>query len=544
MKRVVPVMLISFSFFLIACAKKNAEFEVKILEDDTCEIVSLKDSGQDKEIVIPNDIDGKKVSSIGELVFSNQNKLKSITLPEGLIKICDSAFTNCTSLESITMPNSLESIGYGVFESCVSLSSVNLNEGLNEIDANAFANCTALTQIDLPDSLASMGSQVFAGCHNLIDLDALKPTVNYVDNWIVYAHDLSGEIIIEDGTVGIADNAFFDERITSIKLPNSLKYIGFEAFRENIDLESIHFEKNIKTIGGKAFYGCEKLNKVYIADETPWYSVNIGEDGTPFKFAEEVYYGDQLFEEVSIPEGTEEIGDNAFNSLYTLKEIDIPSSLNKIGINAFMNVPQLSKVSVDSLESWCNIQFENEYSNPLDNSLLYIGNEVAYSVEIPASINELKPYVFSKYDGLTTIKLNDKITKISDYAFYGCKNLISININNVKEIGDYSFYGTAFTGIGISDSVERIGDYAFAYCNNVERVIIGSNVNYIGSYAFYGLEKISSIAFNDEEGWSVLSNDENAIKVDVKENGFYLVLTPHIHNKENPYDGYIWIKNN
>ncbi len=80
---------------------------------------------------------------------------------------------------------------------------------------------------------------------------------------------------------------------------------------------------------------------------------------------------------------------------------------------------------------------------------VYIGEPV--DVKIPEFIR----YRFRKY----------KVTEIGDWAFRGCKSLISIDIpNSVTKIGYYVFkYCNSLTSIHIPDSVTEIGDCAFDY---------------------------------------------------------------------------------
>ena len=53
--------------------------------------------------------------------FSGCTALKSVTLPEGVKVIENTAFSHCTSLESITIPMSLTEIERYAFSYCISL---------------------------------------------------------------------------------------------------------------------------------------------------------------------------------------------------------------------------------------------------------------------------------------------------------------------------------------------------------------------------------------------------------------------------------------
>jgi len=69
------------------------------LDDETIEIRSY--TGKRRYITIPDKIEGKVVSSIGDFAFSGQTRLRQVNLPSGLTHIGLSAFKNCNNLISM-----------------------------------------------------------------------------------------------------------------------------------------------------------------------------------------------------------------------------------------------------------------------------------------------------------------------------------------------------------------------------------------------------------------------------------------------------------
>lgn len=83
------------------------DYEYTVLDDGTVEITGYNDS--DTEIVIPSEIEGMKVTSIGYGAFYNCTGLTSVTIPDSVTTIGNTAFENCIGLSSITIPNSVTS---------------------------------------------------------------------------------------------------------------------------------------------------------------------------------------------------------------------------------------------------------------------------------------------------------------------------------------------------------------------------------------------------------------------------------------------------
>ena len=130
-KKMLSVLLTVIMLLSVFCALpivSNAAqcegFEYVVIDDGTIEIV--KYGGSSKEVNVPDNIQGIKVTSIGEYAFSKCTNIVSVNLPESIVKIGISSFSYCTNLESITIPNNVKSIEYYAFSGCTKLSNINL----------------------------------------------------------------------------------------------------------------------------------------------------------------------------------------------------------------------------------------------------------------------------------------------------------------------------------------------------------------------------------------------------------------------------------
>ena len=77
----------------------------------------------------------------------NCSSLTSITIPDSVTSIGNSAFGWCSGLTSIVIPDSVTSIGVGAFYKCSGLTSVTIGNGVTSIDNYAFEDCSGLVEI-------------------------------------------------------------------------------------------------------------------------------------------------------------------------------------------------------------------------------------------------------------------------------------------------------------------------------------------------------------------------------------------------------------
>ena len=286
------------------------DYEYEYLDDGTVEITGYY--GEETELVIPSEINGYKVTGIGDWTFYECSSITRITIPNSVTSIGSSAFCECSNLTSVTLPDGLTSIGERAFENCSSLTSITIPDSVTSIDYCAFGNCSSLTSITIPDSVTSIGSSAFCECSNLTS------------------------VTLPDGLTSIGERAFENcSSLTSITIPDSVTSIGFYAFNgcsnlTNINISDCATKKN----GHSAFYG------------TAWYYNQP--DGVVYFNEIAIDYKGELPENttISIKPGTKTIGDYAFSGCSNLKDITIPDSVTTIGYRAFYNCDNLYGVKI------------------------------------------------------------------------------------------------------------------------------------------------------------------------------------------------------
>ncbi len=117
------------------------------------------------------------------------------------------------------------------------------------------------------------------------------------------------------------------------------------------------------------------------------------------------------------------------------------------------------------------------------------------SIEIPSGVTSIGDGAFAYCTSLTSIEIPSGVTSIRDYAFDNCTSLTSIEIpSGVTSIRDHAFDNcTSLTSIEIPSGVTSIGNSAFKNCTSLASIEIPSSVTSIGNEAFAYCTNLTSI---------------------------------------------------
>ena len=214
------------------------------------------------DVVIPSDINGKKVVAIGNDAFRNLG-LTNIVIPNSITNIGISAFRE-NYLTSVTIPNSVTSIGdYAFGEN--QLTNIIIPSSVTSIEPYAFSG-NKLTSVIIPNSVTSIGSRAFE--KNQLTSITIPDSVTSIGNGAFENNQLTS-VTIPNSVTSIGVYAFKDNQLTSVTIPNSVTSIGDYAFEKN-QLTSVTIPNSVTSIGGGAFYkyNTSNLNLTKIINKT------------------------------------------------------------------------------------------------------------------------------------------------------------------------------------------------------------------------------------------------------------------------------------
>lgn len=128
----------------------------------------LKYSGNDdKELTIPDKVEGCPVFGVSRRVFSERKSLEKINFGKSVKNLGVSSFARNKGIKQLHIPSNVKWISAYAFSNCSNLTKVVIDEGLVNISKFAFLNCTSLTEIEIPKSVKVIEPDAFKGIEGL-----------------------------------------------------------------------------------------------------------------------------------------------------------------------------------------------------------------------------------------------------------------------------------------------------------------------------------------------------------------------------------------
>ncbi len=205
-------------------------------------------------------------------------------------------------------------------------------------------------------------------------LDTIKSDENVFSNnnvgTFTYAVSEDGhyEITGYDLNTAVEHEVVIPETIEDVLVTS----IADDAFKSITSITAVTVPSSVTHIGEFAFYDCDKLAKVTLADSVA--TIGLG-----------AFSNCNALTSITLPKNLAEISDQLFWDCSVLAEVVFPEALKVIGEGAFYNCDALT------------------------------------SVVIPAGVTEVKKTAFYGCDSLTSVTVPESVKTIGEAAFAGCK---------------------------------------------------------------------------------------------------------------------------
>ena len=508
------VMIVAVFSPLSTLENVNAETETAIEGEDIVSypvtggnlyfdraIGAITDCDDNVSVVqIPKEIEGIKVTSIGERAFSDCYNLLEVAFPNSIDAIGAYAFAHCRSLSKLILPENIKTIGKSAFLNCDSLRSVRIPATLTDLGESALRiNSLENIYVDSenPNFASADGVLFDKTMHHLIiypssnirtEYEIPKQVTDIEKDAFAFCKNLQKVTLPKDMTV-ISECAFNQcDSLEAITIVDSITNIEPFAFAECDNLKVMTIPKSVTNIGKNAFSGCGSLTKIEIPNGVmsiePFLFSNCYElkdiilPDNLNAIGERAFSDCQKLDDLKIPGSVEIIGERAFEFCLALQTIEIPENTKIIASSAFRHCKALTEIKV----AWNNSKYMDENGvlfNKQKNQLLtYPAGKKQRHYTVPASVTNISEESFIDCDYLKDVMLSDNMKDIADRTFYESENLSSIVIPvNITNIGREVFDGS----YNLNIYGER-GSYAETYAieNNIP---FKSIEEYVGTYS-------------------------------------------------------------
>lgn len=209
---------------------KNNESLFGVEVDGDYMLIIQYNGFDDKKVVIPSEINGRKV-----------------------IGVWDSVFEKCLEIEEVFFEEGCQYIGKNAFDQCSNLKRIKLPKSLLEIGDSAFSGC-AFEEIAVPPNVKSIGSYAFS--HSNLKKLLLPDQLKYISNGMLSGTSIEN-ISIPQSVIHIGAYAFFNTKLKEVELPDNLYSINNSAF-DTPTLKKITIHSNIKIMVKDIFNAATK----------------------------------------------------------------------------------------------------------------------------------------------------------------------------------------------------------------------------------------------------------------------------------------------
>jgi len=289
-----------------------------------------------------------------------------------------------------------------------------------------------------------------------------------------------------------------------IKLPQTLTYIGKQAFKKCINIDSIDIPDNVTAISEESFMYCSNLKVVRFSkslEKIGKYSFCTSSIGKVFlvetntrKIEESAFQSCSNINEFEMNEGIDTIENNSFMNCIKIPNLIFPSTIKVIGSSSFSGCTGVTKIKFNTKATSSTIIYNQAFADC---------SGISDTLIIPSSITKIvgagggSTGAFFRCSKIPYVKFEEGINSIGALAFMMCAGIKGVlNIPaTVETIGSDAFSDcSGITKVNLSNGLVNIYDKAFMSCTSLKGSLkLPETLKTIGYAAFWGCNNLTSV---------------------------------------------------
>lgn len=467
--------------------------------------------------------------------YNNRTSISSVTIASGVTSIGNYSFYGCSNLSSVTIPASVTAIGNYAFYNCWAMESLYITDlaawcSISRNDqscspfyrnvnssylggGNLYVNNTKVTTLTIPNGVTAISNYAFVGFAGITSIQFNKAT-----------------------TIGAFAFAGC-HGLTNVTIPNGVTTAGNNSFAYCTHLQSMSIPASVTSLGNLMLYNCQALTDIHVnwTGTVPTWQSNFTSKSPQSSItlhvpcgAGEAYYAASGWKNYTITgSGTSSytLTVQSGNSVMGTVQIDtdaagttVSKSVHCEDSHTITAIPTVSSTNCSYFSQWSDGNTDNPRSIGISANKTFVaqfeegvgegtcGDNVTWYLSCDGVLTISGTGAMTNFSSTTvpwaalresvkSVVIENGITTIGNYAFYGCSLLKDITIpNSVTSIAYYAFYGCAsLTSVTIPNGVTGIGSYAFYSCSSLTSVTIPNTVTSIGGNAFYYCSSLQSV---------------------------------------------------
>lgn len=311
---------------------------------------------------------------------------------------------------------------------------------INDIDYNvveigdlAFADCQGITKLIIGENIEKIGNSILAGCNNLTEVEWNAINCSKIDDNYIYDCNL----FYGNGMVLRTFN--LRDQITSFKFGDKVEYIPPFLCGGLSKITSIKIPSSVKNIGKLAFHKMNGLSEFILSEDNELLCL---ENGVLYDKEKRIVFRafpHMIVSTIELPKSVQTIQDAAFYNCTKLETITFSENITNIGCwilghsgikEIIWNIPKFTSrlgnegVALTSFYGLGTFPVVKDYDIRAQITSIKFGESVEM---IPRELCPQDLYTGGNYGfRIESIIIPQSVTEICDYAFAGCGELSSI----------------------------------------------------------------------------------------------------------------------